>query len=119
ASKAVGSLTISGFFSGTLTSDSANIMANFTSPAAQTLSLGGNTYTVTLGTYSPPGPPGAVNAGSLNAVVSVTPGDGGGHIGGGGAPEPSTLVLVSLAFPYLGLVGWRRRKKRTRTSPAV
>jgi hypothetical protein len=119
ASKAAGSVTFSGFFSGTLTADSANIMANFTSPSIQTLSLGGNTYSVTLGVYSPPGPPGAVNAGSLNAVVTPTAGNGGGHTSGGSSPEPSTLVLVSLAFPYFGLVGWRRRKKRTRTSPTA
>jgi hypothetical protein len=119
ASKASGNVTFSGFFSGTITANNANVLANFTSPAVHTLSLGGNTYTVTLGVYSPPGPPGVVNAGSLNAIVTPTAGNGGGHTSGGGAPEPSTLVLVSLAFPYFGLAGWRRRKKRTRTPPAV
>jgi hypothetical protein len=119
ASKAIGNVTFSGFFSGMLTANNANIAANFTSPTTQTLNLGGNTFTVTLGTYTPPGPPGAINAGSLNAVVSVTPGNGGGHTSGGGAPEPSTLILASLALPYFGLTGWRARKKRLRTPPAV
>jgi hypothetical protein len=130
ASQAIGTLTVSGFFSGTITAESANVMANFTSPAVQTLSLGGNTYTVTLGSYSPPGPPGAINSGSLNAVVSVLAGDGGGHTGGnppgdggghtgGTAAEPSTLILASLAFPYFGVAGWRRRKKGTQTPPAA
>ncbi len=119
ASKATGSVTFSGFFSGMLTSTNANIAANFTSPTTQTLTLGGNTYTVSLGLYSPPGPPDATNAGSLNAVVSVTPGDGSGHIGGEGAAEPSTLILASLALPYFGLTGWRSRNKRVRMSPVA
>lgn len=120
ASHATGTATFAGFFSGTLTANSANILANFTSPMTQTLTVGGNTYTVTLGTYTPPGPPGSTaNAGSLNAVITPTAGNGGGHTSGGGSsPEPSTLVLVSLAFPYFGLAGWRRRKQRTRASAA-
>lgn len=113
ASSATGTATFSGFFSGTLTADSANIKANFTSPTTETLSLGGNTYTVTLGTYTPPGPPGVTNAGSLNATVAVTPGNpGGGHTSS--TPEPSTLVLISLAFPCLVLTNRRRRRNRVR-----
>jgi hypothetical protein len=113
ASQQTGSVSFSGFFSGALTANNANIKANFTSPTTETLTLGGNTYTVALGTYSPPGPPGAVNAGSLNATVTVTPGTGGGHTSS--TPEPSTLVLISFAFPCLGLTGWRRRRNRART----
>jgi hypothetical protein len=112
ASSQGGTVSFSGFFSGTLTANNANIKANFTSPTTQTLTLGGNTYTVTLGTYSPPGPPGAANAGSLNAVVTVTPGDtGGGHTSA--TPEPSTLILISFAFPCLALTRGRRRRNRT------
>jgi hypothetical protein len=119
ASKTTGTVTFSGFFSGTLTANSANILANFTSPTTQTVTIGGNTYTVTLGTYSPPGPPGSTtNAGSLNAIVTPSAGTGGGHTSGGSSPEPSTLVLASLAFPYLGLAGWRRRKRRQQTPAA-
>jgi hypothetical protein len=115
ASQQTGSLTFSGFLSGTLTSHSANIANTLTSPATQQLTLGGNTYTVAIGTYTPPGPPGAVNAGGLNALVTVTPGNGGGE-----APEPSTLILASLTLPWAGLAGWRRRKRGAGvTSPFV
>jgi hypothetical protein len=114
ASNATGSLTFSGFFSGSITNDNANVKITFTSPTTQTLTLGGNTFTVTMGAYSPPGPPGAVNAGSLNAVVSVAPGNGGG--GGVGTPEPATLTLAALALPCAGLTGWRRRRKRSMDS---
>src|SRR5262249_36788462 len=69
ASNATGSLTFSGFFSGPITDNSSNVKITLTSPATQTLTLGGNTYTVTMGNYSPPGPPDATNAGSLNATV--------------------------------------------------
>jgi hypothetical protein len=69
ASQASGDLTFSGFFSGSLTGNNANIKNTFTSPTTQTLTVSGNTYTVTMGTYTPPGPPGAVNAGNLNALV--------------------------------------------------
>jgi hypothetical protein len=114
ASQQTGTVTYSGFFSGTLTANNANIQANFTSPSTQTLTLGGNTFTVTLGTYSPPGPPGATNAGSLNALVTVTPGDnGGGHTSS--TPEPSTLVLIGFAFPCLALAN-RRRRNRARAA---
>ncbi|HEY7427147.1 MAG TPA: hypothetical protein VH682_23135 [Gemmataceae bacterium] len=116
ASNATGNLTFSGFFSGALTSSNSNITNTFTSPTTQTLTLGGNTYTVTMGMFSPPGPTGATNAGSLNAVVSVVPGNN----GGGGviaAPEPATLTLATLALPCAGLAGWRKRKRRGLDSP--
>ena len=109
ASGATGSLTFSGAFTGTITADSSNVQLTFTSPTTESLSLGGNTYTVTMGTYTPPGPPGASNAGSLNAFVSVAPAGGTGTISS--VPEPSTFVLAGLALPWVGLSGWRRRRK--------
>jgi hypothetical protein len=103
ASNQTGSLTFSGFFSGTLTGNNANVKLTFTSPTTQALTLGGNTYSVKLGTFSPPGPPGDANAGGLNARVTVTPGVN-------NAPEPSTLMLAGLALPCLGLARWRKRR---------
>lgn len=110
-SNQAGTVTFSGFLSGTLTANSANIKSTFTSPTTQQVDLGGNQYTITLGTYTPPGPPGVSNAGSLNAFVSIIPGNG--HISS--APEPSALLLASLALPGIGLPRWLRRRKRTET----
>jgi hypothetical protein len=108
ASKATDSLTFSGSFSGYITANSANVQLNFTSPTTETVTLGGNKYAVQVGTYTPPGPPGAANYGSLNAFVTVTPVGGGGHTSG--TPEPDALTLACLAFPFAGLYAWRKRR---------
>jgi hypothetical protein len=118
ASKA---LTFSGFFSGALSSNSANLLNTFTGAVSQTAALGGHTYTVTIGSYAPPGPPTAANAGSISAHVSVdqfTPGGTGGGGGGGGGgthenPEPSTLLLAGTGLSFLGAAGWRKWKRRS------
>jgi hypothetical protein len=110
-------LKFSGYFSGNITATSSNVQLTFTSPMSETVTVGQNTYAVMVGTYTPPGPPGEVNSGSLNAFVTVTSlggghtgGTGGGTSGGTGTPEPATLTLACLAFPFVGLYGWRRRR---------
>jgi hypothetical protein len=108
ASKATDNLTFSGYFSGYLTANSANVQLSFTSQMSETVTLGGNKYDVQVGTYTPPGPPGVTNSGSLNAFVTVTPLSGGGHTSG--TPEPAALTLACLAFPFAGLYGWRKRR---------
>jgi len=111
ASHTSGNLTFAGHFSGSMTGSSANVQLHFTSPMTQSLALGGNTYSVSIGSYTPPGPPGASNVGSLNAFVSVTPGNGGGGTISS-VPEPSALLLAGLALPWVSLSGWRARRKR-------
>jgi len=110
ASKATDTLTFSGHFVGIISGNYSNVHFASTSPLFETVTLGANKYTVTLGNYTPPGPPGAVNSGSLNAFVTVTPGSGGGHTSG--TPEPTALTLACLAFPFVGLCGWRQRKTK-------
>jgi hypothetical protein len=100
-----------GFFSGSVSINSSNILNTFVGPTLETVKLGGHTYTVSIGAYAPPGPPTASNAGSINAHVSVdefTAGGGGGH----NAPEPSTLLLAGTGLSFLGAAGWRKWKNR-------
>jgi hypothetical protein len=111
--------SFSGFFSGSISQTSSNVQATYTAPLTRTLSLGGHTYTVNLGNYSPPGPPDASNAGSISAHVAVdeftppppTTGGGGGPPTND-APEPSTLLLSALGLSSLGLAGWRKWRRR-------
>ncbi|HEY7424919.1 MAG TPA: PEP-CTERM sorting domain-containing protein [Gemmataceae bacterium] len=73
----------------------------------QTLTLGGNLYTVRLdGFFSESG-------------HFIPPYNGGGGIGAnisaeklGVAPEPSSLLLACLGLPSLGLAGWFSRQRR-------
>jgi len=114
ASGASTTLKFGGFFTGSVSINSSNILNTFTGPTLQTVKLGANTYSVSIGSYAPPGPPTASNAGSINAHVSVnefTPG-GGGTKGGGEAPEPSSLLLAGTGLSFLGAAGWRKWKRR-------
>ncbi len=102
-------LSWNGKLSGTFSKDSSNLTNSFDPNSALTrvVTLGNNTYTVTMGAYSPPGPPSASNAGSIGAHVDVTP----GIITGEVTPEPSTLLLSGLGLSFLGAAGWRKRRQ--------
>jgi hypothetical protein len=109
ASHASSVLTFTGTLSGTFSSGSAHVMNAFTGTTTQSVVLGGNTYTVTMGSYSPPGPPSATNSGSISAHVDVMPGKGGGP---NKTPEPSTMVLACLGVSVIGLSSWKRMRRR-------
>jgi hypothetical protein len=108
ASGESGSVTFTGMLNGTFSTTSANVTNAFTGPTSQQLTLGGHLYTITIGPYAPPGPPGAANAGTISAHVDV--GDSGGG-SGGDSPEPSTLVLSGLGLSFLGVASWRKRRQ--------
>jgi hypothetical protein len=100
-------MTFSGMFNGTFSAANANVTNTYTGQTTQTWTApgSGNTYTVTMGSYTPPGPPTGPNsnAGSISAHVTVGP-QISSH-----APEPSTLVL---SFLGLGFAGFASRRKR-------
>jgi hypothetical protein len=95
-------LTFTGQFDGTLTAASANIQNTFLGPTTQTVVLGDHLYTVTLDHYSPPGPTGAVNSGSISAHASITVATVFQQ------PEPDALLLAGLGA---GLLALRRRRR--------
>jgi hypothetical protein len=106
-SGATGSLTFGGMLTGTFSKGSSQLMNVFTGTTTQSLVLGGNTYTVTIGPYSPPGPPTEALSGSIGATVTVTAGSN-TH----GTPEPCTAVLAGLGLSFAGLTSWRLRRRR-------
>jgi hypothetical protein len=106
ASGQVGMLTFTGKLTGTFSIDSADVSNAFTGPTTQSITLGGNVYTVTIGPYAPPGPPTSSNAGSIAAHVDVS-----SVVHVQDVPEPSGLVLCGLGGGLLALVSWRRFRR--------
>ncbi len=110
-----GTLTFTGKLSGTFSAGSSNLTTVFNSPIKQTLTEGNTLFTVTIGPYSPPGPPSASNAGSIAAHVDVAAINGGGGTGGGtgvgvnDVPEPSSIILSCLGVTFLGGAAGRKR----------
>lgn len=98
-----GNLHFSGVFNGTMSDSAVDLRTRFTSPTLRRILLGHNVYTVTLTSYTPPGPPLAGNEGSIKAFVDVHP----AH-----APEPSALVLAGFGILAAVLPRWRRRTGR-------
>jgi hypothetical protein len=108
ASGQSGTLSFAGKLSGSFSKNSANITNAFTGPTTQTLFLGNDSYTVTIGPYSPPGPPDSTNLGSIAAHVDVS------AIGPSGnpSPEPSALLLGLFGLSGAGVFSWRKRRVR-------
>ena len=99
ASGASGNLIFTGEFNGTLTANISNITNTFLGATTQTLVLGNHLYTVTMDSFTGPGPTGADNSGSISARAEVSVStimD---------LPEPSgiTLALVGAAG---SIAGW-------------
>jgi hypothetical protein len=101
-------------FNGTYTADHVSSSTSHVDPASQGISwsgplsvtqtVGNNTYTMSLVSWTAPGAPG--NPGAILAEVTAVSGPGGV---GAGAPEPASIVLAGLALPAL-LAARRRRK---------
>ena len=98
-------LTFGGKFTGPISSESADIDLSYTTPETLLVTLGDNEYEVKIGPYSPPGPPGSTNSGSIAAHVSARPASI------EEAPEPSTMMLSCLGLSIVGYASWRRKRK--------
>jgi hypothetical protein len=100
-----GTLNFTGLLNGDVSEFSSNVNNTFTGQTTQTLVLGQHLYTVKLPYYTPPGPPGSTNAGSIaaHATVQVTDIQK--------TPEPASIVLVLCGLPGLGYHCWRKRRR--------
>jgi hypothetical protein len=103
---ATGSLTFNGQLQGTISQYNANVTNTFFSPTTQTITLGDTLFTVTLDSYTPPGPPSQGNLGSIGAYIQVGPKL---HITS--TPEPGSITLASFGVAVAGLGAWSRRRK--------
>jgi hypothetical protein len=111
----IATLTFTGKLTGTFSAESSNLTNVFGHNATQTVSLGSFNFTVTMDAYTPPGPPDQTQPGAIGAHVSVTSAN---PTGGGGTPEPSTMLLSGLGLTFLGAAGWRKRRARARLAVA-
>ncbi len=115
--------TFQGTFGGTLSAGSSNITntitggtvttdngtVSFSGADAPTISLGSNNYTVSLDSYTHPGPPSENLTGSLGAFVNVTSST---VTTSSVTPEPSALLLSGVGLSFAGIVSWRKRRRR-------
>jgi hypothetical protein len=107
ASQQSATLSFLGKLSGTFSSVSSNLTNAFLSPVSQSVTLGGNLYTITLEKYLPPGPPGAKLRGAIGAAVTVS--GPGGNPKPSSVPEPASLLLCGIGL-VVTLAGCRRRR---------
>ena len=101
-------VTFAGEFNGRLTSLSSNLSNTFLGATSFSVVLGKHRYVVTMDSYSPPGPPGAHNAGSIAAHADI-------NVGLVNTPEPASLTLLVLG---VALVSFAPRGRRRSRSPA-
>jgi hypothetical protein len=102
-----GTLSFHGTLSGSFSSAMSSVANVFTDPN-QSIVLGGNLYSVTMGPYTAPSPIGQPATGLFQATIDAEPAPTvpPPHIG---TPEPATLLLAGLGLPAVWLV--RRRRK--------
>lgn len=120
-----GYLVFTGLLNGTLWDHGAKITNKFTGQTTQSLTLGLDVFTVTVGPYVAPGGPGKGHEGEIVATITehfleplVPPLLGSAHPLFGSArivvpqdaPEPSTLLLAGIGSAFVGVMGWNKRR---------
>lgn len=101
-----GNLEFGGEFNGSISANTSNLVHTFSGATTQSIALGSTLYTVTIGPYTPPGPPSSQNSGAVSAFARVETRDI------ERAPEPSTIVLTAIAMPFFGIAAWRRKRRQ-------
>jgi hypothetical protein len=113
ASHKSATMVFTGYLDGTLSASNANLANTFTGLASQTVVLGNHIFTANALSYSPPGIPGSVNAGSISGHIMI-------HIESVVTlSEPASLTLIGLGMSLLGMTRLRRRKRATSEQKAT
>jgi hypothetical protein len=112
-----GTVSFTGLLLGQLTHDSSNLTNSIVSATDDTgthagqnfgvVTVDGTQYTVSYNGFAAPGPEAQHNVGSIS--FHITPSVA---IGGGTAPEPSSMVLGCLGLTFLGGVVFRARRRK-------
>jgi hypothetical protein len=89
----------------TVSAESANVKFTPTGIQNVTQQIGMNEYNIKWVSYTPPGPPGSGNKGSIAYHVEVR------QLDIQKSPEPSTMLLAGLGASFLGLGAWRKRRR--------
>ena len=100
---ATGNLTFGGQLQGDFSPSTSNVSNHFSGPTTQTLALNDSFFTVTVDSFTSPGPPNQGH-GSIGAKVTV-------QSIHQNLPEPSSMTLAGMGVAA-GVLAWRRRKRR-------
>jgi hypothetical protein len=98
-------LFFTGQLQGNFSQFSSNVTNTFFSPTTQSVQLGNTNFTVTVNSFTPPGPPSSGNLGSIGAYVQVSP-----AVRIASIPEPGSITLAGIGLCLVGLGASRRRK---------
>jgi hypothetical protein len=112
-----GTISFTGLMLGQLTHDSSNLTNSIVSATDDTgthagqnfgvVTVDGTQYTVSYNGFAAPGPEAQHNVGSISCHITPSL-----AIGGGTAPEPSSMVLGCLGLTFLGGVVFRARRRK-------
>jgi hypothetical protein len=94
-----------GQLQGSFSQYSSNVTNTFFSPTTQSVQLGNTLFTVTVNSFTPPGPPSSGNLGSIGAYIQVSPVATIASI-----PEPGSITLAGIGLALAGMGASRRRK---------
>ena len=97
-----------GSLSGSLSKAGSLMTNHFDDLATHDFKLGQNSYSIVLNSFVAPSGPGALNLGSIGGTITVRGHDVPPQTQD--APEPSTLLLLTLGLSGCGLFGLRKKR---------
>jgi len=90
----------------TASEESANVKFTTTGDPTQSWIIDGIAeYTISFVAYTPPGPEGATNRGSIAYNVTVR------DLQSNKAPEPTSLLLAGIGASFMSISAWRKRRQ--------